>query len=252
MGFVSRSVERLRAFAASNDGSLLDDATWASRHKRISQLAWIATAFAVVWAVADRLEAGGLFPLAMAVLLGLASRPGLGRHIRAVAVAATFVCFQIFTSRYVGNVSGLGAIYIVILTFYQDWVPIAFCCVLALGLVVAAAIDPSWLAHNRGFQREAPLTGMGLRAAAIALAAGLAFLIWRNGTQLARDPLTGMLSRAGVERGLDHELAHGRRPVVWVCDVDNFATVNAELGSAAGDALLRHVAAQLRAIANRI
>ena len=86
---------------------------------------------------------------------------------------------------------------------------------------------------------------MTLRAVAILLAAALSLAIWRSGTQLARDQLTGMLSRLGAERVLDREIARGRRPAVWVCDLDNFSAVNRQLGARTGDAvLLRHVAKQ--------
>jgi diguanylate cyclase (GGDEF)-like protein len=247
---ISTGIRRLRAFAASTDGSLLDDATWRSRHQRIAGLCWVLNGFVWIYTIADNREGiEWIFaPTMTALLVAAASNRG-GRRIREVAVAATFGVTQVFASRYVGNVSGFGAIYIIVLTFYQDWVPIVFACVVALCLVVIAAVDPAFFEGNEGFQKEVPLTGMTFRALAIVLAASLAFAVWRYGTQLARDQLTGMLSRAGAERTLQQELDRGRQPVAWACDLDNFRAVNGELGSAAGDKLLRHVAAELRRVA---
>ena len=46
---------------------------------------------------------------------------------------------QVFLSRYVGNFTGLGAIAIIILSFYQDWAPILLTCLAAICLVLLAA-----------------------------------------------------------------------------------------------------------------
>jgi diguanylate cyclase (GGDEF)-like protein len=250
---ISTAIRRLRAFAASTDGSLLDDDTWNARHARIASVCWVLTAFVCVYTVLDDAEAvEWIFGLLQILLLAVASSPRAGRRLREIAVAATFGSTQVFLSRYVGNVSGFGAIFIIILTFYQDLVPILFACVGALCLVMIAAVDPAFFEGNEGFQKEVPLTGMSFRALAIIVAAGLAFAVWRHGTQLARDQLTGTLSRAGAERTLQQQIDGGRHPVAWACDLDNFRAVNAELGSAAGDRLLRHVAAELARVASTL
>jgi diguanylate cyclase (GGDEF)-like protein len=233
---------------------VLDDTTWRARHRRIAQLGWTLTAFVLIFTVADNRHESveWIFgPLMVAPML-LAASNGQGRRIRELAVSAVFVTAQIFMSRYVGNVTGLGAILVIVLTFYQDWVPIVFVCAFAIGLVVVAAVDPDVFERNLGFQKEVPLTGMSFRALAVVLAASLAFAIWRHGTQLARDQLTGMLSRTGAERLLERDVEHGRRPAAWVCDIDNFRAVNTELGSAAGDRLLQHVAVELKRVAAKI
>lgn len=49
----------------------------------------------------------------MTALIVVAASSRGGRRIREVAVAATFGITQVFASRYVGNVSGFGAIYII-------------------------------------------------------------------------------------------------------------------------------------------
>ncbi len=64
------------------------------------------------------------------------------------------------------------------------------------------------------------------------------------------DPLTGLLNRQGLERRFD-ELAEQARmmgaPVsVLMCDLDHFKAINDSHGHAAGDAVLRDVAYELR------
>ena len=243
--------ERVRVFGTSVDGSLLDEPTWCARQRRISQWGWTQTAASLVITVLDRSSGEWLFPPVLVVLLVLANVERIGRRPRELAITAAFLVEQMFVSRYIGNLL-LGPVDIIILTFYQDWVPIAAGCVGGLLMVIVAAIDPAFFATNAGFEREVPLVGMSYRTSTVIVAAGLALVVWRSGTQLARDQLTGLLSRAGAERVLAREITHGRRPAVWVCDIDKFRMVNAELGSAAGDVLLRHVALQLERVARSL
>jgi diguanylate cyclase (GGDEF)-like protein len=243
---IAEALQQIRAFAASVDGSLLDDATWHRRHRWISALAWLMTAFGLVFTTFDH-HGGGewVYPALMGGCIAAAGWARLGRRGRELAVTTAFACFQLYVARYVGNFT-LGSVDIIILTFYQDWVPIAFGCCFVLVTILVAAIDPAVYASSAAFEAETPLTGLTLRGLAVLFAAGIALAVWRSGTQLARDQLTGLRSRAGAERILDREIARGRTPAAVVCDIDNFRSLNVQLGSHAGDRLLTHVAAQLR------
>jgi diguanylate cyclase len=244
------AVEQFRAFGASVDGSLLDDRTWRRRHLHILQLAWLLALFMVVFTIVDHEhDHQALYSVAPVIFSTAATVPRYGRRTREIWVALAFMMEQVYLLRYVGNFT-LGPLAMIVLTFYQDWAPIAVGCVVTVALVVVAWVDAAYFNGTRGFAVEVPHTGMTLRAAAIILSAALALAIWRSGTQFARDQLTGMLSRAGAERALDHELARGRRPAVWVCDVDNFRTVNKHLGREAGDMLLKRVGSKLAGVAN--
>lgn len=66
----------------------------------------------------------------------------------------------------------------------------------------------------------------------------------------ARDPLTGLVNRLGLERSAPNMLARamddGRTPWLVLVDVDWFKNVNDDAGHAAGDAALREIATLIR------
>ena len=68
--------------------------------------------------------------------------------------------------------------------------------------------------------------------------------------EAARDPLTGLLNRGGIDARLRQELDRARRhrePVALVAiDVDRFKALNDALGHPAGDAILKGLAAVFR------
>jgi diguanylate cyclase (GGDEF)-like protein len=69
--------------------------------------------------------------------------------------------------------------------------------------------------------------------------------------QARRDPLTGAFNRRHFERAMERELARAREAggplAVALLDIDHFKRFNDTHGHAAGDAVLRHVAATLSA-----
>lgn len=247
------AIDGVRNYAATVDGSLLDDATWRSRHNRILAISWLLVVFVFVFTLADHehLREQWTYTGIGLVFAVLAALPQLSRRSRQTYVTFVLIATQVYVLRFVGNFT-LGPLTIILITFYQDWVPIALGCVFVVGMVVVAWADPSYYDATRALQPEAPLVGIGLRSAAILLSAVLALAVWRSGTQYGRDQLTGMLSRVGAERRLDRELARGRTPAVWVCDVDNFSAVNTMLGPAVGDVLLKQVGARLRVVSRSL
>lgn len=75
---------------------------------------------------------------------------------------------------------------------------------------------------------------------------------WHEKYQATHDGLTGLLNRQGLERVLSKMLFHslGQRSCtscLLMIDLDNFKVINDGFGHDVGDALLRHVAAQLTA-----
>jgi len=65
------------------------------------------------------------------------------------------------------------------------------------------------------------------------------------GAQARRDPLTGLLNRAGFDEAIDHELAAASRygaPALLLVDLDGFKSVNDTAGHLAGDRILVGVA----------
>ncbi len=67
-------------------------------------------------------------------------------------------------------------------------------------------------------------------------------------SEAAEDALTGLASRRAFDRALHHHLRRGTVGALLLVDVDRFKQVNDEHGHAAGDAVLRLVAAELRAV----
>ncbi|HOB95990.1 MAG TPA: GGDEF domain-containing protein [Aquabacterium sp.] len=60
-----------------------------------------------------------------------------------------------------------------------------------------------------------------------------------------RDPLTGLLNRAGFEQGLAQRRADNQRHALLYIDLDHFKPVNDSLGHQAGDAVLQQFASRL-------
>jgi diguanylate cyclase len=248
----SQTIDFFRTLGTSLDGSLLDDATWRSRHRSVLLCCGALTLYILVFSLTSpgRPEEWVYVGAAVA-MASLATVPAWSRRPREVLVAVCFMAVQLYTARFVGNFT-VGPLMMIVLSFYQDWVPIAVGCVETIGVMVLAWVHPAFFTGSAAFAAQSPGAGLTLRTIAILLAAVLSLAIWRAGTQLSRDQLTGMLSRLGVERLLDREIKRGRRPAVWVCDLDNFGAINRQLGARTGDAVLRQVAKRLRRTAGSL
>jgi diguanylate cyclase (GGDEF)-like protein len=76
---------------------------------------------------------------------------------------------------------------------------------------------------------------------------------WRNWSDLAHDPVTGLPNRRQMQEQLAEAVTRARRLdenlAILIVDVDAFRTINAAAGQAAGDALLAAVAERLAACA---
>ncbi|WP_432496493.1 GGDEF domain-containing protein [Kineococcus gypseus] len=73
-------------------------------------------------------------------------------------------------------------------------------------------------------------------------------LLARLRAEAAEDALTGLASRRAFDRALARHLQRGTVGALLLVDVDRFKQVNDEHGHAAGDAVLRVVADELRAV----
>ncbi|HET9123220.1 MAG TPA: GGDEF domain-containing protein, partial [Acidiferrobacteraceae bacterium] len=124
------------------------------------------------------------------------------------------------------------------------------------GFAAAAAANPFWRSHR-------PVE-LGLAVIMAAVPPALALLLGRlrrSHDELSRlcqqmerlvrhDALTGLLNAQLLQEGLAQHVAsaarHGRPLAVLFVDLDNFKVINDTRGHAAGDALLRQIAARMR------
>jgi len=249
---LARAVQRVREFTSSIDGSLLDDSTWQRRHRVILRIAWALTLFAVCFTLVDPKSPPRqwLYVTIAVACLAVARSERLSRRKREVLATVAFAVAEFYTVAFIGNFT-VGPLSVILITFYQDWLPIFLGCLYISVVALLAWVDPSLFHAFTALRPETPHTGMTLRAAAIFLSVPLSFAVWRAGTQLGRDQLTGMLSHAGAEHALDRAISNGQRPAVWVCDVDNFRTISHQLGAEAGDHVLTRVAHRLRHLARK-
>lgn len=74
-------------------------------------------------------------------------------------------------------------------------------------------------------------------------------------SQAMTDPLTGLANRRGLHRGLEGAMhiaqREGKHLAIALLDLDGFKPINDRFGHAAGDDVLREVAARLRVVARR-
>ena len=190
-------IERLRILGASLDGSLLDDDTWRARHRYVVLCGGVLTLFILAYSLTDPTRPEEwVYTGAAALALSLSTVQTWSRRVREVLMAVCFMAAQLYVTRFVGNFT-LGPLAVIVLSFYQDWVPVVIGCLETIAVAILAWADPALFRGAAALASQSPGPGLTLRALAILLAAALSLAIWRSGTQLARDQLTGMLSRLG-------------------------------------------------------
>ncbi|SIQ88745.1 diguanylate cyclase (GGDEF) domain-containing protein [Rhizobium sp. RU20A] len=115
-------------------------------------------------------------------------------------------------------------------------------------LFQTTAADPlsvdSFLGSNYAFLMQIMASIFGFLLGLAALATVVTDIIERHQGLAERDPLTELLNRRGFERAV---LGVSGSGCILVCDIDHFKGVNDRHGHAAGDRILRDVAAQLAA-----
>jgi len=115
------------------------------------------------------------------------------------------------------------------------------------------ANDGRWiwiLSRGRVLERD-PSSGRALRMMGSNIDITERKLVEQRMEQLAQhDPLTGLANRSLFNSRVGHAIALARRigaaPALLYLDIDGFKSVNERLGQAAGDALLKELAARLR------
>lgn len=122
------------------------------------------------------------------------------------------------------------------------WVQVVAACA-GYCVLLALEVEPS-AALGRGFTAVLTLAGCGWVVASLRDHAAAALMAVEEQSQ--RDPLTGLLNRRGLARGLDALLERSAAPVATLlCDLDRFKALNDVHGHEAGDEALRRVAAML-------
>ena len=219
----------------------------------------------------DDLSAAGLFVLAQALFLGWRmgmGLPALNPLGRAAVIVANGWMWALLSAlhTYAGDsapyVYEFVVIQIVFCYFFSGLVQrVAIFSGLAIGLILPLALI---------VQGEAS-AGVIARASFVLFSVnviGSAGRWWIEQNQRAQfavqlalrsqamtDPLTGIANRRGLHHGLE-AAAHmaqreGQHLGIAILDLDKFKPVNDRFGHAAGDAVLREVAARLRSVARR-
>jgi diguanylate cyclase (GGDEF)-like protein len=253
----------------------------------IAALAATAVCVGALWTpVLDASSGGGplalatllAYPLGDALLLGLVAavftlvgwRPDrtwalLGAGVTAVAIADGLVTYLSATSDFVEGTAldslfPAGALLLALAAWQpaREEVPVD---VQRWGMLLTPAVCAVIATSLMVFDHFFPLiTGVVVLAAATMgmILVRMGFTFHENLTLLARrreesvtDHLTGLANRRGFDDRLAAELEravrHGRALSLVIVDLDHFKEVNDVHGHAAGDAVIAHVAGELRA-----
>lgn len=115
---------------------------------------------------------------------------------------------------------------------------------------LAGIVLAHWTEQSPGNLEGALIERLGGLAGLAAVSLEKIRLLEDARRQALHDPLTGLPNRALLENRLETALAqpgpNGHRVGLLFCDVNRLKRINDSLGHAAGDSVLRHVAARLR------
>jgi diguanylate cyclase (GGDEF)-like protein len=200
-----------------------------------------------LWALLPMLWPGLLFTM-MPLIIRRARKPEWVMLVAVVSLACSVSVAAMFTG---GGYSPLLYWMIFMVAGLAARFTLRGVVVLASVLVMSAAA--AFLFAPRTTPQPAPAIAMCLAAVAVTtayymLALGSAEYEQRTAAHI--DPLTGLLSRTGMEARIEELLLRAQRThrplAVVVCDIDHFKAVNDVYGHQRGDAVLRDTAAVLR------
>lgn len=238
-------------------GRLLTESVWEHRHRAIIRLLWLHVVGLGLFAVFRGYEWSHAVveSAIVAVPALLASYERLGRGLRSCIAAFGLVSASaVLVHLSGGYIEAHFHFFVVlgILALYQDWGPF----LVATGYVVGhhavmGVLDPRSV-FNHPAALERPALWALIHGLFILAASAVCLVTWRIvERQSLHDPLTDLPNRALFGDRLGQAMARASRAggavTVLFIDLDDFKSVNDRLGHAAGDDLLKLVAARVRA-----
>lgn len=248
-------------------GDRLPRRRWELRHRSLTAVAALHVPVLFAWGLIEDVGLGHmvleLTPIAAMVAFALVPRaPGRAREV--ATALALLISSALIVHLMNGAVEAHFHLFLVVslLALYEQWLPflvaILFVAVhhLGLGLLDDGAI-------NHAAAQAHPVRWAVIHALFIAAQAAIVLASWklnedsrasiagaeaRYRWQAHHDRLTGLPNREQALRRLDKAAHAGSRGSVLLIDVDDFGLVNDSLGHAAGDELLRGVAARLEQV----
>ena len=238
-------------------GRTLPDRVWLRRHRAVLVILWLHVVGLGIFAIwtGKSLDHAAVEMALVAVPTLLASWDRLGRSVRAsVASFGLVTASGVLVHLSGGYVEAHFHFFVVvgILALYQDWAPF----LLAIGYVVGhhavfGILDPDSV-FNHPAARANPVLWSLIHGSFVLAASAASLVAWRFVEhQSLHDPLTDLPNRALFGERLAQAVARAARKgsavAVLFVDLDDFKSVNDQLGHDAGDEVLRTIGERLRA-----